>query len=132
MKWHHMEQPPPSTNSVHDLSKSDYNYNVESIGAKLYTDKRFKNASSIFVYVNDFAHEGGSTDIPSGTARKLTITLYDSNKKQVSSKSLSFTESNPDGSVSFKSLDKNKQYYVQFTVPNNGIRWSFYGSVSGN
>ena len=66
---------PPDYNSVHDLLKSNYNYNVESMGAALYTDKRFKNVSNIYVDVNDFSHIGGASTLPANYKTKLIFTI---------------------------------------------------------
>ena len=123
---------PPDYNSVHDLLKSNYNYNVESMGAALYTDKRFKNVSNIYVDVNDFSHIGGASTLPANYKTKLIITLYNSSKKEVGSKSITFTVSKDTyGDVSFINLDTDEEYYIKFSVPDSGNKWAFYGTVSG-
>ncbi len=122
----------PSKNSIHDLSKNACNYNVESMGAALYTDKRFKNASSIYVDINDFAFKGSAAELAPKHKETITITLYNSKGKKVSSKSVTFLVGvDTWDSVSFKDLDENEQYYIKFSSSSIGNRWSFYGSVTG-
>ena len=122
---------PPVYNSVHDLLKSNYNYNVESMGAVLYKYKRFKNVSNIYVDVNDFSHVCGASTLPANYKTKLTITLYNSSKKEVGSKSITFTVSKDTyGDVSFINLDTYEEYYIKFSVPTSGNKWAFYGTVS--
>lgn len=114
--------PPKSDASVHDISVNAYNYQVQQVGFAVYTDKLIKGKTSMKVTVKDFERISGSAkDVG------LTISLYNaSTKKLVASKALAVHTSN---SVSFSGLSSSTKYYVEFTVYNNGNKYSFNGSI---
>ncbi|MFJ8520714.1 hypothetical protein [Lysinibacillus xylanilyticus] len=119
-----MEKPGKNASS-HDISVSAYNYQVEKVGAQVYTDKFIKGKKSMTVTVKKW-------DIKTdwGIAKnKLTITLYDSSGKKVSSDSVTMAQGGSD-SVSFTGLSASTKYYVMFSVELNKQTYSFNGSIS--
>lgn len=111
--------------SSHDISVSAYNYQVEKVGAQVYTDKFITGKKSMKITVKDWKI---TTDwaIAKNT---LTITLYDSSGKKVSSDSVTMVKDGSD-SVSFTGLNASTKYYVMFSVELNKQTYSFNGSIS--
>ncbi len=116
---------PGSNASIHDLSISDYNYQVEDVGYQVFTDKWLKGASSIAISVDDWT----LLEYYGGTSDQLTITVYNQSG-QVSSKTISISGSS--GSCTFSGLSSSTKYYIGFRVPKNSNRYSFDGSISAN
>lgn len=118
-------KPPGSSATVHDLSLNAYNYRVQKIGYQVFTEKWVKGASKIKVSVSNW-----SVDLAyAGTNNQLTISIYDSKKKLVASDTI---DPNKSSSVTFSNLSSSSNYYVGFSVPNNGNEYSFNGSISKN
>lgn len=117
-------KPPSKSASEFDLSRGDYNYQVDYVGSAVYTDKWMKGVTSMNVYV-------GQIDVYSNPQaqqvyRSVTVTLYNSSGKKVgSSKTLSSGET-----TTFSGLDKNEKYYVKFSVTSNTVLYTFDGTIS--
>jgi hypothetical protein len=62
-----------------------------------------------------------------GTRNSLTVEVY-SSSGLVASRTL--TMNGTSGSASFSGLNSNTNYYVRFSVPNNGNKYSFNGKIS--
>ena len=117
--------PPSSSADIHDLSVSDYNYQVTNMGYQVFTSKWITGASSISISVSNWnlieEYHGATKD-------KLTLKVYNSSKKLVDSKTI--TISSGVGSASFKNLTSKSKYYICFEVPTNSNRYSFDGAIS--
>ena len=114
--------PPGFFASTHDISVNAYNYQVIKVGSELFTDKFIKGKTSMTVNLKDWDY----SDYPAPVASSVTVTLYTSSGK-VSGKTLSV--SGGTGSVNFTGLNASTKYYVGFTVPRNGVTYSFNGSI---
>lgn len=122
-------KPPTSGADVHNLSVSTYSYQVEEIGAAVYTSKWLTGASSIHVSVENWALLVSN---PGATNNKLTVSVYDSNKSFVASTSITIDSRFLVGSGDIDGLDSSKKYYVRFSVPTNGNKYSFNGDIYSN
>jgi hypothetical protein len=113
---------PSSGASVHNLSVSEYNYQVQKIGYRVYTDKWLKGATSLKVSVNNWKiiKDWG------GESNELAISLYSENGF-VDSKTINPSQT---FSASFSGLTSTKKYYVMFQVPTNNNTYSFNGTIS--
>lgn len=114
---------PTSKASTHNISTSAYNYQVEKVGAQVYTDKFIKGKKTMKVSVSNWKvlkNLGGGSN-------KVTVTLYNSSKKKISSKTITIKSGS--GSTSFSSINASTKYYVMFSVPLNGNQYSFNGSI---
>lgn len=119
------EKPPGSSAEVHNISISAYNYQVEKVGAQVYTSKLIKGKASMKITVENWKRlPGGGT----GTNNELTLTVYKSDGTKVKSKTI--TISNKKGSHTFTGLNSSTKYYVKFSVPQNTNTYSFNGSIS--
>lgn len=116
---------PDKNASTHDISISAYNYQVAKVGAQVYTDKFIKGKTSMKVTVNNWT----ITKYHGVAKNDLTITLYNSSGKKISSKTLSMTEDRSN-SASFTGLSTSTKYYVEFSVELNEQTYSFDGSIS--
>lgn len=114
---------PGSKASTHDLTVNNYNYQVQEVGAQVYTDKWLTGATSIKVTVNNWTKttNGGST------LNRLTIYVINSKGKVISSQQIDPTTTN---SVTLTGLTASAKYYVKFAVPTNGNKFSFDGTIS--
>lgn len=121
--------PPSSGADIHNLSISAYSYQVERIGAALYTSKWMTGASSIHISVEDWTLE---TYNPGATNNRLTVSVYDSKKNFVASTTIIIDGRFLVGSGDIDGLDSSQKYYVRFSVPTNGNIYSFYGDISSN
>lgn len=118
---------PGKNASVHDLSVSDYSYQVSRIGYAVYTDKWLTGKTSMKVSVSNWKvlEDWG------GTSNSLTIEIYKPstlfNSGFVEEKTI-----NPNNvsSVTFSGLSASEKYYIVFSVPNNGNIYSFNGKIS--
>lgn len=117
-------KPPASGASTHDLSISAYNYQVEKVGAQVYTDKFLKGKTTMNVSVKNWK----LIVAYAGTSNQVTVTVYNSSGKKVDSNTI--TIKNNTGSTSFSGLSKTTKYYVKFSVPLNSNTYSFDGSIS--
>ncbi len=119
------KNPPAKKADTHDLSVSNYNYQVSDMGYRVYTSKWLKGASSIKISVSNWklidSYKGA-------TNNKLTVRVYNSKKKEVKSKQI--TISSKCGSGTISGLNSSKKYYICFEVPTNGNRYSFDGTIS--
>ena len=74
------KNPPAKKADTHDLSVSNYNYQVSDMGYRVYTSKWLKGASSIKISVSNWklidSYKGA-------TNNKLTVRVYNSKKKEV-------------------------------------------------
>ncbi|MCK6075253.1 fibronectin type III domain-containing protein [Paenibacillus silvae] len=114
---------PSSSASTHDISVSSYNYQVQKVGAQVYTDKWLTGSTTMKVSVLDWTlvNDGG------GSTNKLLISVYSANGL-VANK-----EINPNNtfSASFTGLNKSTKYYVKFSVTTgNENTYSFNGAIS--
>ena len=115
---------PGSNASVHDLSVSNYNYQLTNFGYQLFTDKWLTSDSGeISVSLVDFK----TIEEYGGTKDKITFKLCDSSGVLVSSEK---TVSSGSASVTWTNIKPDKKYYVCFEVPTNGNRYSGSGSIS--
>lgn len=117
----------PSASKVKNLSSDSYDYEVPSIGYRVYTNYCFTGVTDIDVDVynwNIISRPAGNV-----TTDKLTIKLYNSGGTLIGTS----TETVYDSCyVSFTNLDATKKYYVLFEVPTNSVRYSFDGTISGS
>lgn len=116
---------PGANASVHDLSVSNYNYQLTDFGFRLYTDKWLTSDSGkIKVSLSNFKtieeHTGAIKN-------KITFRLYDSSGLVSSSEK---TVSKGSASATFSNIKSGKKYYVAFEVPTNGNRYSGKGYIS--
>lgn len=115
---------PGSNASVHDLSVSNYNYQLTDFGYQLFTDKWLTSDSGeISVSLSNFK----TIEQHGGTKDKITFKLCDSSGVLVTSEK---TVSNGSASVKWINIQAGKKYYVCFQVPTNGNRYSGNGSIS--
>lgn len=116
--------PPSGFADTHDLSVSDYNYQVTNIGYRVYTSKWLTGVSSIKISVSNWKlleeYHGATKD-------QLTLRVYNSSKKLVDSKTITIYSGS--GSATFSGLSSTSKYYVCFEVPTNSNRYSFDGSI---
>lgn len=116
---------PSSSADIHNLSVSSYEYQAEDMGYRIYTSKWITGASKIKVTVRDWklleSYKGA-------TNNQLTIRVYNSSKKQVTSKTITISSSS--GSATLNGLNASSKYYVCFEVPTNGNRYSYNGKIS--
>lgn len=119
--------PPSKKADIHNLSKSNYNYQATNMGFRLYTSKWLTGSSSLYVTVSNWKvieqYNGAES-------KKLTIKVYNSKKKKVDSKDITIGRYNS-GSASFSGLSADSKYYVCFETPTNSNRYSFDGTISG-
>lgn len=115
---------PPSSASTHDVSISDYNYQVQKMGYQVYTDKWLTGASSIIITVENW----NVVEDYGGTNDKVTIKVYNSSNTFFDSKAV--TIKNGIGSASFSRLTPTSKYYVCFEVGTNSNKYSFNGAIS--
>ncbi|MCC2346627.1 hypothetical protein LKM13_21475 [Bacillus anthracis] len=116
------KNPPGKKASVHNIDKNSYNFQVDKVGAQVYTDKWLKGKKTMTVDVENFT----VTKFQGGTKNELYITLYNSKGKEVDSKTLYVNKAS---SVKFSGLDSSEKYFVKFSVPINGNTYSFNGSI---
>lgn len=110
--------------SVHDLSISNYNYQLTNFGYRLFTDKWLTSESGqISVSLSNFQ----TLEDYGGTNNKITFKLCDSSGVLVTSER---TVSNGSASVTWINIKADKKYYVCFEVLTNGNRYSGYGYIS--
>lgn len=119
--------PPKGSADIHDLSISDYEYQVSDVGAAVYTSKWIKGASTIHVTAENWtlleSYHGA-------TNNKLTVTVYDSDKDYVNSTTITIDSTFRFGSGDITGLNSTEKYYVRFSVPLNSNRYSFNGAIS--
>jgi hypothetical protein len=116
--------PPSSGASTHDLSISSYNYQINEVGAQVYTDKWLTGASSMKVTVGKMT----ALNVPDDTCtadRKTTVTVYNSSGTEVASKLIS-----ENSNYTFTGLSSSSKYYIKFAVGLSGVRWKFSGTIS--
>lgn len=111
--------------SVHDLSVSDYSYQLTNFGYRLYTDKWLtSNSGEISVSLENFRvveEYGGRKD-------KITFILFDaSGKKLVTSEKYVIGGT---ADVTWINIKPDHKYYVCFEVPTNGNRYSGNGYIT--
>lgn len=119
--------PPSKLADVHDLSVSDYNYQVSDMGYRVYTSKWLTGASSYTVAVTDW---NLITSYPNATNNKLTVRIFNEKKKEVCSKTIIIA-----GTVDYATLSglsSSSKYYVCFETPTNSNRYSFNGWITTN
>lgn len=113
---------PDSAASSHNLSVSKYNYQAQSIGYQLFTDKWLTGKSSMKVNVYNWT----VLENHGGTSNKLTIKLFNSSRKMIASKTIRISDS---GAVLFSGISSSSKYYVCFEVPMNSNRYTFNGDI---
>lgn len=118
-------KPPSSSADTHDLSKSAYNYQVERVGAQVYTSKFLTGKTSMTVTVKNWSVEA-KDDIYA--TNELTVLVYDADTKKSVGKKL-ITIAGGEGSHTFTGLSSSKKYYIEFSVFTSGYKYSFNGSV---
>ena len=117
--------PPANSADTHDLSVSEYNYQVTKIGYQVFTSKWLTGADSIKISVSNW---DTIDEHPGATKNELTLKVYNSSKKLVESKTI--TISSGSGSATFKDLTSSSKYYICFEVPTNSNTYSFNGTIS--
>ena len=116
--------PPSGFADTHDLSVSDYNYQVTNIGYRVYTSKWLTGVSSIKISVSNWKL---LEEYHGATNNQLTLRVYNSSKKLVDSETITIYSGS--GSATFSGLSSTSKYYVCFEVPTNSNRYSFDGSI---
>ncbi|MEI5913492.1 hypothetical protein [Bacillus albus] len=116
------KNPPGKKASVHNIDKNSYNFQVDKVGAQVYTDKWLTGKKTMTVDVENFT----VTKFQGGTKNELYITLYNSKGKEVDSKTLYVNKAS---SVKFSGLNSSEKYFVKFSVATNGNTYSFNGSI---
>lgn len=120
--------PPGSGASTHNLSVSPYNYQVEQVGYRVFTDKWLTGVSSMKVTVENWE----LIEQYGGTSDKLTISVCQNGFWGDTCDSKTITGLNEGGSdyVTFNNLSSSTEYYVRFEVPTNGNKYKFNGKIS--
>ena len=67
-------------------------------------------------------------EYPGATNDQLTLIVYDSKDKKVTSKTITIDDTV--GKATLSGLKSGSKYYVCFEVPTNGNRYSYNGSIS--
>ncbi|MFB5267342.1 hypothetical protein ACE41H_11185 [Paenibacillus enshidis] len=116
------QDPPKSSASTHNLSISDYNYQVEKVGYEVFTDKWLTGVSSMTVRVDNWQV---IKDVADGY--NLSIVVHNSSGNVVTYKTI---DPRKIGVAKFTGLSASNKYYVSFAVPNNGNLYKFNGSIS--
>lgn len=116
---------PSSKADIHDLSVSSYEYQALDMGYRIYTSKWITGATKIKITVKNWSL---LESYYGATNNKLTLRVYNSSKKQVTSKTITISSSS--GSATLTDLSKSSKYYVCFEVPTNGNRYSYNGTIS--
>ena len=114
----------PDTDDVHNLSINPYNFQAVKMRYVLYSSKWITGAARIRLNIDNWKiveNNGGAI------TNKLTLSIYNSKRKKVASKSIDVTKTR---SVKFIDLKILEKYYVEFVVPNTGNYYSFSGSIS--
>ncbi|MCY9589868.1 hypothetical protein [Paenibacillus chitinolyticus] len=114
----------PTGNTATNLADNDYNYSVDKLGYKVYTNAFFTGVSKMRVSINNFKQLSGVA-----TGKNITITLYKSNGSAVSSTTLDMSATTADY-TNFSGLDTNTRYYVLFSTKTNDNTYSFNGTIS--
>jgi hypothetical protein len=116
---------PSSKASTHNLDVSDYNYQLENFGYKVFTDKWVTSTSGeITVYLDSFSLITSYM----GDSNKITFNLYDSSGKLVTSNKT--VNSRGTAYVTWINIKSDKKYYISFEVPKNGNRYTGHGNIT--
>lgn len=121
--------PPGKYADIHDLSVSNYEYQVTDMGAAVYTSKWITGASSIRVTVLNWTVLSSSVG---ATNNEVTVSVYDSNKTYVTGSTFTINSALHGWYCELSGLNSSSKYYVRFSVPLNGNRYSFNGAISSN
>ena len=115
--------PPSGTAPICDLSKGAYNYQVNSIGYRVYTDSWLTGESSYNISVY-----GWTCIVPNGPPNynSLTIYVYNTLGTIVSATTIDPTKTSV---ATLTGMSAGNHYYVCFQVPTNNNIWSFNGSI---
>jgi hypothetical protein len=62
-----------------------------------------------------------------GKLSGMDIIVYNDSNKAVASGNI---DPNKTSSISFSGLSSSKKYYVEFSVPRSGLKFSFNGTIS--
>ncbi|MDR6726091.1 hypothetical protein J2W91_004597 [Paenibacillus amylolyticus] len=114
---------PGSNASTHNISTSNYNYQVSEVGAQVYTDKWLTGSSTMKVTVTNVKNVGETPGKLSG----VNVAIFNEKNRQVIIGNIDLTRSS---SVSFSGLNSSDKYYVEFSVPRSGLKWAFNGAIS--
>lgn len=120
------EDAPGSSASTHDLSISDYNYQVFEVGYKIFTDKFLKGSATINVSIENFTKIQGSLE----ATKTVRVTLYGASGTIAGTRDVAINDGGGYGDCSFAVYPQNK-YYISFQPANDGNKYSFNGSISG-
>lgn len=116
---------PRYDDSVHNLSISDYNYQLTNFGYRLYTDKWLTSRSGeISVSLENFRvleEHGGTKDM-------ITFILLDSSGKELVATEKYVIGGTAD--VTWINIKPDHKYCVCFAVPTNGNRYSGNGYIT--
>jgi hypothetical protein len=115
--------PPGSSASVQNLSISAYNYQVQSVGYRVYTDKWLTGVSNYNITINNWTCVDNSGP---PNYNRLTISVYNSLGNLMTSMTIDPTITR---AITLTSMTASKNYYVCFEVPTNGNKFSFDGSI---
>lgn len=117
----------PSNNaSIHNLDVSKYNYQVQKVGSRIYTDKWLTSKlGEIRVTLSDWKliSEHG------GESKTVTVYLH-SKERGVIRTSPRTISSNGTTSVLWTNISSSDKFYISFEVPHNGNQYSFQGGIS--
>jgi len=120
---------PKSSASTHDLSISNYEYQVHEVGAAVYTDKWLTGVDSIKISVENWTILAYSN---TSQCYSLTVSVYDSSDKLVASKGITIDSRSLTGSATLTGLTSSSKYYVRFSVSTNGNKYKFNGTIASN
>lgn len=116
--------PPVNNASEFDISRGDYNYQVDFVGYAVYTDKWIKGSTSMNVSIGEI--EVYSNPQSQQVYKSVTVSIYNSKGKQVgNSQTLKSGETK-----TFSGLSKSEKYYVRFQVTANSVLYQFSGTIS--
>jgi hypothetical protein len=65
-----------------------------------------------------------------GTSNQLTVSVMNSSGSVVTSKTITFASGYNSANISLSGLSSTTNYYVKFSVPTNGNKYSFDGTIS--
>lgn len=116
---------PPTGSGSLNLANNDYNYSVDSLGYRVYTDVIFTGASNIQVSVLNFKKFSGSSP-----SRNIGVSLYTSGGTYVAAVDINMTDYPNGAYVTFTGTSASTRYYVMFSSATNGNLYSFNGKIN--
>lgn len=117
---------PPYDAGTHDLTSGPYDYQVDSMGAQLYTDRWITGASHLKITVDYFMHIDGS---PAYSYDTVKFTLMNSAHQEVSSVSVNVGDGRPK-TCYIRRIVASHRYYIKIEVTNDRLLKTFGGRIS--